>query len=211
VIPRVLLTGFEPFGGSEKNPSQEVLDAISTQVRTSYFLETLLLPVEYQRSYKRLKEKVANMRPDIVISMGQAEGRSLVSLEKVAINLDDASLADNAGEVRTNLLIDESGPAAYFTNAPISLLYQDLLEAKLPVAISLTAGSFICNHISYQSLREIDLGKETRWFIFIHLPLLDSQSTKFPGKPTMSLAIQTGVIQKMLESLSNIWISEMSK
>lgn len=191
---KVLVTGFEPFAGASLNPSGEIVKRLSGEN-----LVTAVLPVTYEGATAELLRLVREHQPSAVVCLGQAEGRSTISFERVAINLDDASLADNAGVTRVDQPIDPSGPDAYFATLPVRELADAVKAAGLPASLSLSAGTFVCNHIFYE-LQKALAGTGVRSG-FVHVPLMDEQAEEFVGKPTMPIADQTKAIQTFLALL----------
>jgi pyroglutamyl-peptidase len=193
-MTKVLLTGFEPFGSASSNPSGEIVKQISGEN-----IVTAILPVAYTQSAERLLALIAEHNPDVVISLGQAEGRTQITPEKVAINLDDARLADNEGVVRNDVKILEDGPDAYFSTLPIKEIVEAVKDAGVPAAVSLSAGAFLCNHIFYVAQNKFaDTSVRSG---FVHVPLMDSQAPEFPGLPTMPLDQMVTAVRAMLEVL----------
>jgi pyroglutamyl-peptidase len=193
-MTKVLLTGFEPFGSATSNPSGEIVKQISGDN-----IVTAILPVAYTQSAERLLALIAEHNPDVVISLGQAEGRTQITPEKVAINLDDARLADNEGVMRNDVKILEDGPDAYFSTLPIKEIVEAIKAAGVPAAVSLSAGAFLCNHIFYVAQNRLK-GTKVRSG-FIHVPLMDEQAGEFPGLPTMQLDQMVKAVRAMLEVL----------
>ena len=193
-MTKVLLTGFEPFGSATSNPSGEIVKQISGDN-----IVTAILPVAYTQSADRLLALIAEHNPDVVISLGQAEGRTQITPEKVAINLDDARLADNEGVMRNDVKILEDGPDAYFSTLPIKEIVEAIKAAGVPAAVSLSAGAFLCNHIFYVAQNRLK-GTKVRSG-FIHVPLMDEQAGEFPGLPTMQLDQMVKAVRAMLEVL----------
>lgn len=191
---KILLTGFEPFGKATTNPSGEIVKQISSDN-----IVTAILPVTYRESVDRLLELVAEHSPEVVVCLGQAEGRIQITPEKVAINLDDANLADNKGVLRNDVKIVESGPDAYFSTLPIKEIVEAIKARGVPAAVSLSAGSFLCNHIFYVAQNKF-VGTHVRSG-FVHVPLMDSQAPEFPGLPTMPLDQMVIAVRAMLEVL----------
>ncbi len=204
-MAKVLLTGFEPFAGATKNSSAEVVRWIGEQSLDHLVIE--ILPVEYQRSVSELIRVIEEQEPDIVLSLGQAEGRSKISLERIAINLDDAAISDNAGEIRRDTAIRSDGAPAYFTNIPIREVLTSLTLAGHSAEISLSAGSFVCNHVFYEVLHHINRTepKKRIWMEFVHLPLVDEQSDEFPGKPVMSVERQGRAVAALIEECKRLF------
>ena len=191
---RILLTGFEPFGNATSNPSGEIVK----QIRMDN-LFTAILPVAYTKSAEHLLLLTAEHNPDVVICLGQAEGRTQITPEKVAINLDDARLADNEGVLRSDVKILEDGPDAYFSTLPVKDIVEAIKNAGIPAAVSLSAGAFLCNHVFYIAQNKF-AGTHVRSG-FVHVPLMDSQAPEFPGLPTMPLDQMVTAVRAMLEVL----------
>ena len=191
---KVLLTGFEPFGTATSNPSGEIVKQI-----TGDNIVTAILPVTYAQSAERLLALIEQHNPDVVVCLGQAEGRTQITPEKVAINLDDARLPDNAGVKRSDVKILDNGPDAYFTTLPIKEMVDAAKAAGVPASVSLSAGAFLCNHVFYVAQNKFE-GTKVRSG-FIHVPLMDSQAPEFPGMPTMPLDQMIKAVRAMLEVL----------
>lgn len=182
---RVLLTGFEPFGGASLNPSQELVRVLSADPPTVVDLRTAVLPVEFGAAADQLLALVHEVAPDVVIATGQAEGRREMSWERVAVNLDDARIPDNAGATRSDESIVHGGPSAYFTTLPVKEMVEAVRAAGVPAGLSLSAGTFVCNHVFYalaHHLRDTNVRSG-----FLHLPLIPEQSAEFPDQPVMPL------------------------
>jgi len=190
----ILLTGFEPFGTASSNPSGEIVKQISGDN-----IVTAILPVAYAQSADRLLSLIEQHKPDVVICLGQAEGRTAITPERVAINLDDALLADNEGVSRNDVKILEDGPDAYFTTLPINKIVEAIKTKGVPAAVSLSAGAFLCNHVFYVAQNKF-AGSDVRSG-FVHVPLMDSQAAEFPGLPTMPLDQMVTAVRAMLAVL----------
>ena len=193
-MTKVLLTGFEPFGKATLNPSAEIVKRINGEN-----IVTAILPVAYAKSANRLLALIAEHNPDVVICLGQAEGRKEITPERVAINLDDARLADNEGVLRNDLKIVEEGPDAYFSTLPVKELVEAIKAQGIPAAVSLSAGAFLCNHVFYVAQNKLSDTKVRSGFV--HVPLMDEQAGEFPGLPTMPLDQMVTAIRAMLEVL----------
>ena len=191
---KVLLTGFEPFGTATSNPSGEIVKQIIGDN-----IVTAILPVTYAQSAERLLALIEQHNPDVVICLGQAEGRTQITPEKVAINLDDARLADNEGVLRNDVKIIEHGPDAYFSTLPVKDMVEAMKAQGIPAAVSLSAGAFLCNHVFYVAQNKF-AGSNVRSG-FVHVPLMDSQAPEFPGLPTMPLDQMVTAVRAMLEVL----------
>ena len=195
-MKRVLLTGFEPFNNATLNPSKEVVE--KTKHRSIVAKE--VLPVVFSKAAKRLIEFIEEVKPALVIALGQAEGRPQINLERVAINYMLGQIADNEGVFALSVEITKDAPAAYFSTLPLELISQSLTAAKIPVAISLSAGSFLCNHIFYSMQHHLH-GKGARSG-FIHLPLISEQSKEFPNLATIELEMMLKAINTILDVIT---------
>lgn len=191
-MKKVLLTGFEPFGNATSNPSGEIVKHISGDN-----IIAAILPVAYAQSAESLLSLIEQHNPDVVICLGQAEGRTAITPERVAINLDDARLADNEGVLRNDVKILEDGPAAYFSTLPINEIVAAINAEGIPAAVSLSAGAFLCNHVFYVAQNKF-AGSSIRSG-FVHVPLMDSQAAEFPGLPTMPLDQMVRAVRAMLD------------
>jgi pyroglutamyl-peptidase len=188
----VLLTGFEPFGNATSNPSGEIVRQISGDN-----IVTAILPVAYAQSAERLLSLIEEHKPDVVICLGQAEGRTAITPERIAINLDDARLADNQGVLRNDVKILEDGPDAYFSTLPVNDIVAAIKAQGIPAAVSLSAGAFLCNHVFYVAQNKF-AGSDVRSG-FVHVPLMDSQAAEFPGLPTMPLDQMVLAVRAMID------------
>ena len=196
---KILVTGFEPFDKSSLNPSKSIVRELE-QDSSLVNLETRILPVDFKSAAKLLIEKVDSAKPDVVICLGQAEGRSAITPERVAINIDDARIPDNAGNKPTDAPIIIGGPDAYFSTLPVKSLVTVIESVGAPAALSLSAGTFLCNHVFYALQhhcrdRKIESG-------FIHVPLMESQGSEFPGLPTLKLEVLVKGIKAVVTALS---------
>ena len=199
---RILLTGFEPFERDAVNPSWEVANALDGRWCDGATLHAVQLPCVFGLAAKRLDEALIKWQPQLVLAMGLAGGRSDISLERVAINVDDARIADNADQQPIDTRVVEDAPAAYFSTLPIKAIVRDLRKAGLPGAVSNTAGTFVCNHVFYALMHR--LASEPAWAQtrggFIHLPYLPEQAARFPGAPSMALATQVQAVQVVIRT-----------
>ena len=183
----VLVTGFHPFGGEAVNPSWEVCKRLPPQVG-GLRVETCRIPCEFRKAIEVVAEAIERHRPSIVLSLGQAGGRAHLSVERVAINVDDARNADNAGASPVDEPIAANGPAAYFSTLPIKAMTSAMRSAGVPAMISNTAGTYVCNHLMYGVLHFLAASKTPARAGFIHLPYVEEQVLDKPGMSAMSLA-----------------------
>jgi len=183
-IPVVLVTGFEPFGTDSLNPSWMAAQALHGRVVAGHRIIGAQLPTVFGAAIRVLREEMLKHRPVLVIATGQAGGRAAISLERVAINVNDARIPDNAGAQPVDTSIESDGPAAYFTSLPIKAMLQAIRDAGVAAEVSQTAGTFVCNHVFYGLMNELASDahfKGTRGG-FIHVPWLPTQ-----GQPSMPL------------------------
>lgn len=166
-MTRVLVTGFEPFGGSKINPSQQLVEALDGGVAKA------LLPVSYARAAGALRDAIAEHDPDVVICFGQADGRTGISIERFAHNLDEATTTDNDEATGSGSPIDPDGPAAYAGSLPVDDIVAALHKEGIPAAPSRDAGGFLCNHVFYVLMQTLDQNARGG---FVHVPLLPEQA-----------------------------------
>lgn len=175
-MKNVLLTGFEPFGGDAINPSEEIARQLSGAVIARHTVVGALLPCVFGAAIKELKHLIKLHDPVLVICVGQAGGRAEISAERVAINVDDARIADNAGQQPIDKPIVKDGPAAYWSTLPIKAIVQELRKHDIPASVSQTAGTFVCNHVFYGLMHELALHRDHVRGGFIHVPYLPEQT-----------------------------------
>jgi len=186
----ILVTGFEPFGGQHLNPSWEVARSLDGHMIGSARVTGLELPCVFDEALLQLQAALERHRPVVVLAMGQAEGRCDLSFERVAINVNDARIPDNAGAQPVDTPVVPEQPAGLFSTLPIKRVVAALREAGIPASVSQTAGTFVCNHVFY-GLQHLLQGQGVASG-FIHLPLLPVQAASWrgPAVPSMSLELQ---------------------
>lgn len=181
----VLVTGFEPFGGETVNPSWEVVSQLEGSIIDRCRVVTRQLPCVFGESLSVLNAAIDELNPAVVIAVGQAGGRVDVTVERVAINVDDARIPDNRGQQPIDVPIVPGGPAAWFTRLPIKATVAAMRESGIPASVSQTAGTFVCNHVMYGLLHTISDSAEVKGG-FIHIPYLPEQAAAHPGAPSMA-------------------------
>jgi pyroglutamyl-peptidase len=169
-VTHVLATGFEPFGGSSVNPSQQLVEALDGEVATA------VLPVSYARAAAALRDAVAEHEPDVVICFGQADGRTGFSVERFAHNLDEATTTDNDESPGSGAPIDPDGPIAYPSTLPVEAIVAALRDSDIPAAVSRDAGGFLCNHVFYALMRLLAEQERDARGGFVHVPFLPEQA-----------------------------------
>ena len=185
---KILLTGFEPFGGDAINPSLCAVEALALAPPDGTQLATAILPVAHGTLDAALDIAIARARPDVVLACGLAGSRAELSVERVAINIDDARIPYNDGAQPVDQPVVPGGPAAYFATVPIKAMVHAMRAAGVPAAISQTAGTFGCNHVFYRACHQAAIRHHGMRVGFIHMPALPDMVATRPGQPSMSLA-----------------------
>lgn len=188
--PTVLLTGFDPFDDDPVNPSADAVRALDGERIAGHRVVTGCLPVEFGRSIEVLGGLIEATDPSLVLCVGLAGGREAISLERVAINLDDARIPDNAGRQPIDLPVEPGGPPACFARLPLKAMRAALLRAGIHAEVSNTAGTFVCNHVFYGLMRMLETRPATRGG-FIHVPPCSAQAGRYPAArcmPTETMA-----------------------
>ena len=183
---KVLVTGFEPFGGESINPALEAVNRLEDEIAGAEIVKAEI-PTVFRKSIEKLEELMEEVQPDITICVGQAGGRFEISIERVAINIDDARIEDNEGNQPIDVAIYEDGENAYFANLPIKAMVKEIRENNVPASVSNTAGTFVCNHIMYGLLYLIDKKYPEMKGTFIHVPFIPVQTLNKRNQPSMSL------------------------
>jgi pyroglutamyl-peptidase len=202
-IGNVLLTGFEPFAGEVENPSWQAVRALDGARIASHRVHTRCLPVVFGEALECLRDALSATQPALVVCVGQAGGRAQISLERIAINVDDARIPDNAGRCPVDAAIIGDGPAGYFSSLPIKRALLALQRAGIPAEISQTAGTFVCNHVFYGLMHELDALASVRGG-FVHVPFSPEQARRHAGAPSLPVATMTAALRIIVKaSLAN--------
>lgn len=187
----VLLTGFEPFGGEKVNASAEVARHLHGAVIGGHRVQAAILPCVFGAAITELKRQLRTVRPALVVCLGQAAGRAEITPERVALNVDDARIPDNAGRQPVDRPVVRGGPAAHWSTLPVKAIVHALQGRGIPAAVSQTAGTFVCNHAFYGLMHALRRQRRVRGG-FIHLPILPEQARR--GQPSLPLEVAvTGV------------------
>ena len=181
---RVLITGFDKFGGESINPSSLCVNSLP-DVIDNIEIKKVTLPTVFKDSSRVLEENIKSFSPNIVICVGQAGGRSKITPERIAINIDDARIPDNIGNSPIDEAIRKDGENAYFSTLPIKAIIDKLNKNNIPSAISNTAGTFVCNHIMYEALYITSKKYPNIKTGFIHIPYIEEQILDKPNMPYM--------------------------
>ena len=201
---KILVTGFDPFGGEKINPALETIKRLPDTILGAQIIK-LEIPTVVGKSLAKIAEAVEKENPDVVLSIGQAGGRSEITVERVGINIDDCRIPDNEGNQPIDEPVVKGGPAAYFVTVPIKAIVENIKAHNIPASISNTAGTFICNHVCYGvahlAAQRTAAGKPMKSG-FIHIPFLPEQVIGKPAlTPSMSLETIVSGITHALEAI----------
>ncbi|MEP6881279.1 MAG: pyroglutamyl-peptidase I [Dokdonella sp.] len=198
-VPRVLLLGFEPFADESVNPSAEIVRHLDGAIIDAHRLVSVVLPVTFADAPARLAGALEQYRPELVIALGQAGGRKEISLERVAINLIDARIADNAGLQPIDVEVLSGGPDAYFSTLPLKAIRAELQRCGVPASLSLSAGSYVCNQVFYWLAHLLATEHPHTRGGFIHVPWLPEQAARHPGEAGMALGTMIQGVRAAIE------------
>lgn len=183
---KILVTGFDPFGGEPINPAIESVKRLPDNIAEAEIIK-LEIPTVRKKSLEKIEKAINEHNPDVILSIGQAGGRFDISIERVGINLDDFRIPDNEG----NQIIDEpifpDGENSYFVKLPIKAMVQNVQKNNIPASVSYTAGTFVCNHVLYGVLYLIEKKYKGKKSGFIHIPFLPQQVVDKRNMPSMEL------------------------
>lgn len=199
-MKKVLVTGFDPFGGERINPAWEAVKRLDGQQIGNYEVIARQIPTVFGESIARLVECVAAISPELVICVGQAGGSADIRIERIAINLNDARIPDNAGKQPIDVPIAEEGPAAYWSTLPVKAIAKQLREQGIPCVVSHSAGTFVCNHLFYGLMHHLAVHAEGSRGGFIHIPFLPEQAAAHPGQPSMGLELIIRALRITIET-----------
>lgn len=197
---KLLVTGFDPFGGEKINPALEAVRGLENTIKGAE-IKKLEIPTVFGKAAEVVKAAIDEFHPDVVLNVGQAGGRFALTPERVAINVDDARIPDNEGNQPIDEAIQEQGDAAYFTQLPVKAMVTAIKAAGLPGAVSNTAGTFVCNHIMYQVQYLIDTHYPTLKGGFIHVPFIPEQVVDKADQPFMNLTDMTKGLTAAIEAI----------
>lgn len=196
---KILVTGFDPFGGEPINPAQEAVKKLPNEINGAEIVK-IIIPTVREKSLQAIEEAIQLHNPDMIISIGQAGGRFNITPERVAINVDDFVIKDNDGNQPTDKFIREDGEIAYFTSLPVKAMVKHMNENGVPASLSYTAGTFVCNHVMYGVLYMIDKKYPNIKGGFIHIPFTTSQVLDKRNMPYMSLDEITRGLELSIEA-----------
>ena len=197
---KVLITGFDPFGGEKINPAWEAVRALPDNIDGIEVVK-LQIPTVFKKSAKKLFENIDSVKPDVVICVGQAGGRYEFSVERVAINIDDGRIPDNDGYQPVDSPVFEDGENAYFSTLPIKAIVEEVKKAGIPAAVSNTAGTYVCNHIMYSLLYYLNKNNLNIKGGFIHVPFIPEQVVEKKNTPYMELTRITKALEISIKAI----------
>ena len=198
---KLLITGFDPFGGEKVNPAFEAIKALPNHIEGCEIIKQEI-PTVFRKSLEVLEKTIDHHDPDVIICVGQAGGRFELSLECVGINLDEARIPDNEGNQPLGAPIHSAGENAYFSSLPLKGMLKTLHEAQIPAGISYSAGTYVCNHVLYGLMHLLETKYEGKRGGFIHVPFLPEQVINKKNTPCMSLnMISKGLEQSIVASV----------
>lgn len=197
--PIVLVLGFEPFADETINPSAEIARRLDGEMIEGRRVVSGILPVTFTDAPTHLADLIDRYRPELVIALGQAGGRGEISIERVAINLIDARIADNSGLQPIDTEVLRDGPGAYFSTLPVKAILEALKTLNVPSALSLSAGTYVCNQVFYWQSHLLTTEHAQARGGFIHVPWLPEQAGRHPGDPTMPLEVMLSGIRAAIE------------
>lgn len=183
---KILVTGFDPFGGEKVNPALEAVKSLPSVIHGAE-IRWVEIPTVFYKSADVLEAEIVRYQPDVVLCIGQAGGRASLTPERVAINQDDARIPDNQGNQPIDTPIRLDGEAAYFSTLPIKAMVQAIKKVGLPATVSNTAGTFVCNHLMYQALYLADMKFPNMRAGFMHIPYMTEQVINKPNTASMNL------------------------
>lgn len=181
---KILVTGFDPFGGEKINPAIESVKALPEVINGAEIIK-LEIPTVYRKSVEKIEKAVEEHNPDVILAIGQAGGRFDITVERIAMNIDDYRIKDNEGNQPIDEPIQKDGDTAYFASLPIKAMVKAIQDEKIPASISNTAGSFVCNHVMYGILYMIDKKFPGKRGGFVHIPFLPEQVVDKKNMPSM--------------------------
>ena len=198
-MKKILITGFDPFGGESTNPALAAVMALPDKIGDLVVIKREL-PTVFGKSIDLLYNFLDSEAPDAVICVGQAGGRPNITVERVAINCNDSSMPDNAGNAPADQPIEPAGAAAYFATLPIKLIVDKLREGGIPAGISNSAGTYVCNQIMYGALHYAATHRPGMAAGFVHIPYLPSQVIDKPAAPSMPLDMLVLALQIIIKA-----------
>lgn len=205
MTPRIVLTGFEPLDPEAVNPSWEIAKALDGTTIAAAPVHAVQLPCVFGEAVVALDAALLQYQPTLVVCLGLSAARSEITPERVAINVDDARIPDNAGQQPVDVSVVDKGPAAYFSTLPIKAMVRNMQALGIAASVSNTAGTFVCNHVFYALMHR--LARRAAPGVrggFIHVPALPSQSQQHSDGPCMALELQVAAIREAIRTAMTV-------
>ncbi|MGE6577955.1 pyroglutamyl-peptidase I [Paenibacillus xylanexedens] len=201
---KILISGFEPFGGDTVNPTGALMEALANEVIEGAELKTLLLPVHFDECADLLIAEMEAYRPDVVIACGLAKGRTSITPERIAVNVKDippGSYADNQGQCPVDEPIVDGSPDGLFSTLPIRAMVNDMSAAGIPATVSNTAGTYICNNTMYRVLDHVRVGQLPIRAGFVHFPASTEMAVLQPSVPSLPIPMMLDALRIMIRTV----------
>ncbi|PRA02907.1 pyroglutamyl-peptidase I [Paenibacillus sp. MYb63] len=202
---KILISGFEPFGGDAVNPTGALMEALANEVIEGAELKTVLLPVHFDECADLLIAEMEAYRPDVVIACGLAKGRTCITPERIAVNVKDippGSYADNQGQHPVDEPIVDGSPDGLFSTLPIRAMVNDMSAAGIPATVSNTAGTYICNNTMYRVLDHIRVGQLPIRAGFVHFPASTAMAVLQPSVPSLPIPMMLDALRIMIRTVA---------
>ncbi|MGE0632582.1 MAG: hypothetical protein AB7O96_09255 [Pseudobdellovibrionaceae bacterium] len=204
---KILLTGFEPFGGEKINPSKKIVESLDAILKVlspaKVEIKTLILPVVYEECFLPVQNELEKTQYDFVVHLGQAGNRTHVSLEKFAHNWSETNFADEKGTLKKGEEILKGAAASYSCSLNLPALRDQICAKEIPAQISLSPGAFICNHVYFKTLHRLNGTDQEGRGLFIHIPYMPSQVVAKAGVPSMSYQLIFDAVTEALQFIVN--------
>lgn len=197
---KILVTGFDPFGGEPINPAIETVKRLPDKILDCEIIK-LEIPTVAKKSIVKIEEAIIEHNPDVILSIGQAGGRHDISVERIGINIDDFRIKDNEGNQIIDEPVFEDGENAYFSTLPVKAIVENIQKNKIPSSISYTAGTFVCNHVLYGVRYLIEKKYNGKKSGFIHIPFLPEQVIDKRNMPSMDINTIVKAIEIAIETI----------
>ncbi len=204
-MKKVLMTGFDAFGGEPTNPASRAVERLSGKTINGLEVITKEIPTVFGKAAKAIQDDIERLNPDVVINVGQSGGIHAIRVERLAVNIDDARIKDNEGNQPVDEPIAPEGPLAYWSTLPVKAIVNDLEQSGIPAFVSYTAGTFVCNHVFYATRHYVETRNLPIKVGFIHVPFLPEQviDKKPYPVPSMSEGTIAQALEVIVETIGN--------
>ena len=198
---KLLITGFEPFGGDTENPSEILVNNLSEERYEQINIKKVILPVTVKEAGKQLVEALDAFKPDTVLSLGLNAGLSHIAVERVALNMIDARIKDNNGDQPVDRPVVKEGETAFFSTLPTREMVRALRKEKIPAKLSYTAGTYVCNVLFYAAMHAARKREHLKRCGFVHIPYTHEQVLTKPGRASLSMATLESALDVIVRTL----------